>query len=91
MSTVYQRIYDIVKTIPRGEVVTYGWIAKKAKTHPRVVGQALHQNPDPQTIPCHRVVNSKGELSKNFAFGGLKGQESRLKKEGVKMNQGRIL
>lgn len=89
-SLVYQRIYRIVQTIPKGTVVTYGWIAKKAKTHPRIVGQALHRNPDPSTIPCHRVVNAKGELASHFAFGGLRGQTARLKKEGVKIVNGKV-
>lgn len=91
MSSVYQHIYEVVKTIPKGSVATYGWVAKQAKTHPRVVGQALHRNPDPKTIPCHRVVNAKREPSTHFAFGGLQGQIKLLKKEGVKMNNGRVL
>lgn len=51
--------------------------------NPRVVGNALHKNPDPQNIPCHRVVSSRGRLAKNFAFGGLSGQKKRLEEEGV--------
>jgi O-6-methylguanine DNA methyltransferase len=76
--SVSNRIYDIVRSIPRGKVMTYGEIAKRAKTSARVVGNALHRNPDPKTIPCHRVVNAKGELSKSFAFGGLCEQKKRL-------------
>ncbi len=51
--------------------------------NPRVVGNELHKNPDPQNIPCHRVVDSRGRLAKNFAFGGLNGQKKRLEEEGV--------
>jgi O-6-methylguanine DNA methyltransferase len=89
-SPVYQRIYRVVQGIPKGTVATYGWVAKKAKTHPRVVGQALHRNPDPKTIPCHRVVNAKGKLSAQFAFGGLRGHIARLKKEGVKIREAAV-
>lgn len=86
ISPVYSRIYDAVRHIPKGRVSTYAAIAKRAKTHPRIVGQALHRNPDPQSIPCHRVVNSKGRVAERFAFGGAKEQIKRLKSEGIQMN-----
>jgi len=54
MRKIFERIYEEVKKIPKGEVATYGAIAKKAGTTPRVVGFALHKNPDPKNIPCHR-------------------------------------
>ena len=63
--------------------MTYGDVAKLAQTSPRVVGNALHANPDPTTIPCHRVVSSEGKLSGSFAFGGATGQRERLKQENV--------
>jgi methylated-DNA-protein-cysteine methyltransferase related protein len=44
----------------------------------------LHKNKNPDEIPCHRVVNSKGELAKNYRFGGREGQKKRLTAEGVK-------
>ena len=67
-----KRIYEAVKKIPKGCVATYGQIAELAgnKGMARAVGNALHRNPDPDSIPCYRVVNSKGELSGAFAFGG---------------------
>ncbi len=55
MGKVFDRIYKEVKKIPKGEVAAYGEIARKVGTTPRVVGFALHQNPDPKNIPCHRV------------------------------------
>ena len=63
----YEKIYDIVKQIPRGTVATYGQVAALAgnKRWARVVGYALHVNPDPEGIPCYRVVNREG------SFGGL--------------------
>lgn len=87
---MYDRIYDIVRRIPKGRVMTYGEIAKYAKTTPRVVGNALHRNPDPKNIPCHRVVNAKGQLSKAFAFGGLHAQKKLLEAEGVRVYKNHV-
>ena len=56
----------------------------------RVVGYALHSNPDPETIPCHRVVNRLGEVSKVFAFGGENRQITLLQNEGVGFVEGRV-
>ena len=52
----------------------------------RVVGYALHQNPDPETIKCHRVVNREGRVSKAFVFGGENEQIRRLRQEGVEVS-----
>lgn len=84
--SVYEEIYDVVRLIPRGKVLTYGdvaFLAGNAKMA-RVVGNALHVNPCPGEIPCHRVVNSKGFPSGSFAFGGAKRQEALLREEGVR-------
>ena len=78
---VFERIYQAVKKIKKGETKTYGEISILAKTSPRVVGFALHKNPDPKNIPCHRVVFKDGSLSSSYAFGGLKAQEKKLKEE----------
>ena len=56
----------------------------------RAVGNALHKNPDPSTIPCHRVVNSKGELAEAFVFGGVNIQKERLEKEGVEVIDNKV-
>ena len=68
----FEKIYEVVRRIPKGKVATYGQIAAMAgNPHwSQVVGYALHVNPDPSTIPCHRVVNRFGEVSPAFAFGG---------------------
>ena len=82
-----KRIYEAVKTIPKGKVATYGRIAELAG-NPRMcraVGNALHKNPDPEHIPCHRVLNSKGELAEAFVFGGKDVQKARLEEEGVEV------
>ncbi len=85
-----KRIYEAVKKIPRGHVATYGQIAELAgdKKMARAVGNALHHNPDPDTIPCYRVVNAKGELSGAFAFGGMRSQESLLRADGIEVVDG---
>lgn len=84
--TTFQKIYEVVKEIPYGKVASYGQIAELAgnKRLSRVVGYALHVNPDPDHIPCYRVVTVKGELSKAFAFGGENRQRELLEQEGVK-------
>ena len=87
---VFEKIYDVVRQIPRGKVATYGQIAALAgnKRWSRVVGYALHVNPDPDTIPCHRVVNRLGEVSPAFAFGGENRQIALLEAEGVPCPEG---
>lgn len=79
------KVYEFVKNIPKGKVATYGQIAECLgnKNLARMVGNVLHNNPDPENIPCHRVVNTKGEAAKHFAFGGAKGQREKLEKEGI--------
>ena len=64
-ATINEKVYEFIKTIPKGKVATYGKVAEYLgnKYLARVVGNALHKNPDPANIPCHRVVNCKGELS----------------------------
>ncbi len=84
--TVFQRIYEVVKRIPKGKVATYGQVALVAGNPrwARVVGYALHVNPDPETIPCYRVVDRDGRVSPAFVFGGQNVQIELLKNDGVK-------
>jgi O-6-methylguanine DNA methyltransferase len=84
-------VYQIVSEIPEGKVLTYSTLAALAGVkNPRVVGNYLHQNPDEDRIPCHRVVNSKGQLANAFAFGGAGVQKSRLENEGIEVVNKRI-
>ena len=87
-----KRIYEAVKKIPAGKVATYGQIAELAgdKKMARAVGNALHRNPDPEHIPCYRVVNAKGELAGAFAFGGANVQEQLLAADGIMVVDGRV-
>ena len=86
MNTI-EKIYEVVRRIPKGKVATYGQIAFLAgNPHwSRVVGYALHSNPDPENIPCFRVVNRFGELSSAFAFGGINRQQELLLADGVEV------
>ena len=87
-----RRIYEAVKKIPRGKVAPYGQVAEMAgnKKMARAVGNALHKNPDPEKIPCYRVVNAKGELAGEFAFGGEGAQARLLQADGIAVVDGRV-
>lgn len=88
--SVFEKIYEVVSQIPKGKVATYGQVALLAGNPrwSRVVSYALHANPDPERIPCHRVVDRFGSVSKAFAFGGENRQIYLLEREGVKLNNG---
>ncbi len=81
----FEKIYEVVKQIPKGKVTTYGRVAAMAgNPHwSQVVGYALHVNPKPGVIPCHRVVNREGKTAEAFAFGGGETQRALLEKEGI--------
>lgn len=78
-----QKVYAIVKKVPKGRVITYGEIAKKLKINPRMIGWALHANRSAD-VPCHRVVNRNGRLAPNFGFDGWREQKRRLLAESVR-------
>lgn len=89
----YERIYTIVRAIPFGRVATYGQVARLAGNPrwARVVGYALHVNPDPEGIPCYRVVDRMGHTAAAFAFGGSDVQRAILEAEGVRfLPDGRV-
>lgn len=87
----FQAVYSAVQKIPKGKVTTYGEIAKYIGIkNSRVVGFALHANPDSDKTPCHRVVNKEGELAKGYAFGGIGIQKQLLEKEGVKFKKNTV-
>jgi methylated-DNA-protein-cysteine methyltransferase-like protein len=81
----YNRVYDIVRTIPLGKVTTYGIIADflAAKSSSRLVGWALNAVMDRVDIPCHRVVNRLGELSGKMHFDHPTQMKDRLLAEEV--------
>ena len=81
----FEKIYEVVKSIPKGKVATYGQVALLAGNPrwARVVGYALHVNHEPGIIPCHRVVNREGKVAPSFAFGGENVQRQLLESEGI--------
>ena len=81
----FNKVYEVVKQIPCGKVASYGWVAKVCGNSrmSRQVGWALHCNPQPFSIPCHRVVTKRGQLASGFAFGGQSVQRELLQSEGV--------
>jgi len=93
MKNTFEKIYEIVEKIPEGKVATYGQVAALAgnKRWARVVGYALHANPNPEKIPCYRVVTKEGKVSKAFAFGGENLQIDLLKADGIEFQEGHVL
>ena len=92
MENTFERIYEVVRRIPKGTVATYGQVALLAGNPrlARVVGYALHVNPDPESIPCYRVVNRFGRVSPAFVFGGENRQIALLEADGVPVRDSRV-
>lgn len=93
-SSSYERIYAVVRRIPRGRVATYGQVATLAGLagQPRLVGYAMRALPPGSVVPWHRVINARGEISprRADAAGGL-AQRLRLEAEGVRFDaRGRV-
>lgn len=87
-----EKVYSYLLTIPKGKVTTYKRIAEylgDAKLA-RAVGNILHNNPDEEKYPCYKVVNSRGMLASNFAFGGIDGQRKKLEIDGVEVVNSRV-
>jgi len=83
--TSYERIYTVVRRIPRGRVATYGQVAALAGLggHARQVGYALHALATERAVPWHRVVNARGQISPRTEPGGDLIQRRLLEREGV--------
>jgi methylated-DNA-protein-cysteine methyltransferase-like protein len=84
-SGVFQQVFALTAAIPAGKVATYGLIAKclHGFYSGRTVGFAMRSAPADRNLPCHRVVNRKGEMSPGHVFGGAERQRKILRKEGV--------
>ena len=91
MSVFSQSVYEYLRTVPKGKVVTYGQIAKAigCPHGARAVGNALHANPDPEYYPCFKVVNQEGKLAEHFRL-GIEEQRRRLEKDGIIVNDGKV-
>ena len=83
----YQAVWKACAEIPKGQVRTYGWVARRIgkPKAARAVGQALGRNPFSPLIPCHRVVGADGRLTGFSAAGGVAAKRRLLLKEGVKL------
>lgn len=88
-SGFFHRVHDLVATIPAGKVVTYGHIAKQlgGVCSARAVGFAMRAAPRGRALPCHRVINAKGEMSPGAVFGSPERQRKLLKSEGVRFRR----
>jgi len=93
MDNFFTLVYKNVKRIPPGKVATYGQIAAMCgfPRNARAVGYALHVNPEPGEIPCHRVVNRQGRTAPAFAFGGAGKQRQLLEAEGVEFTEDELV
>ncbi len=89
MSDFFNAVYEFVKRVPAGRVVTYGDVARAigSPRASRQVGWALHCNPQQGVIPCHRVVFADGSLAPGFAFGGREVQKAMLESEGIEVSE----
>lgn len=85
----YDKVYTVVKKIPKGKVATYGQVAALISTPSlaRAVGYALHALPIGKKIPWYRVISSSGRLSIQHHIYPAKKQAELLKKEGIKVRQ----
>ena len=89
---LYQHIYHLVKQIPPGQVVSYGTLARKVGTTPRVVGFALAALPERSDVPWQRVINSQGRVSGRKDSDRATLQQTLLEAEGVCFNaSGRVI
>ncbi len=92
MSEIRTQIYAVVAAIPRGRVATYGQVAALAGAprHARQVGYALFDLPEGSTLPWHRVVNARGEISQRSEPGSENVQHSKLESEVIEFRNGRV-
>jgi methylated-DNA-protein-cysteine methyltransferase related protein len=89
-SALAARVYALVRACPAGRVTTYGWLAA-AVGHPRgarMVGWFMNATPKGSSVPAHRVINSKGELTGSWAFGQRGRMQQLLEGEGIVFDAG---
>ena len=91
MKSLRKKVFQVVKKIPRGKVISYKKIAELVGNPRawRAVGNILNKNPNPKTIPCHRIIKSNGEIG-GYKY-GTKRKISLLRKEGVVIKNGRVV
>ncbi len=92
-STLHEKIYAVVRRVPRGRVATYGQVAMMAgfPRHARHVGFALRALPERSKVPWHRILNSRGEVSPRAVPSFDEIQRQLLEEEGIEFSPaGRI-
>ncbi len=87
-SSTEDRVYYLLKRIPKGKVTTYGELARSAGLHPRTVGMLMRKNSDPVNIPCYKVVRSDGSLGGYSS--GRKKKIKLLRNDGITIENGKI-
>jgi len=86
----HDQCYKLLLKVPKGKVTTYQAIAHALKTKAyRAVGTAMAKNPNPISVPCHRVVKSSGEIG-NYAF-GIDKKIALLEQEGIEIKNGKVV
>jgi len=87
-----EKVWKILKKIPRGKVTTYRLIGNKLRTKAyRAVGTACHNNPKPIVVPCHRVVRNDGTIAVCHNDNCHKKRIKLLEKEGIKIRKNRVI
>jgi len=86
-----QKIYKKLLEVPKGQITTYGELAKAVglKNGQRAIGKIMNKNPYPVIIPCHRVVMSTGKIG-GYAY-GENVKTKMLNDEGIKIQNGKIV
>ncbi|MEE8545525.1 MAG: MGMT family protein [Alphaproteobacteria bacterium] len=86
-----QRIYDLVRRVPEGQVASYGQLARLVGCGARLVGYAMAALPARSEVPWHRVINADGGISPRRSGGGEIRQRRLLEAEGVRFDsRGRV-
>lgn len=91
---IYDIIYDVVRSVPKGRVTSYGAVAAAigAKSGARLVGYAMnHCEGVKPKVPAHRVVNRNGMLTGKHHFSPPEKMEQLLKKEGIDVKDDKVV
>lgn len=84
------RVYSLLKQVPKGKVTTYKELAKSTGLHPRTIGLFMKNNRDPVNIPCYKVIHSDGSIGGYSGRGGTETKKKLLKKDGIRIENNKI-
>ncbi|MFQ5647638.1 MAG: MGMT family protein [Candidatus Aenigmatarchaeota archaeon] len=85
-----EKVFRLLRKVPKGRVTTYKALAERAGTSPRAVGRAMARNRHPDAVPCFKVVRSDGSLGGYSGPGGVREKIRRLEREGIEVKKGKI-